>query len=273
MAPSPRVPIIRLLQPLDHPRIGSDSGYRSGGPRKVFDAQAEIIVTQRSAVPDTDTADRLAAHARRTGAKLLFDLDDDLLRVPASHPDAERLRPQSRVIRRMLGLADAVWVSTSGLAARLSKIRPDAIVMENRLDERIWLSTFDRRHHTGMIRSASFAWERPRHDRDFALIEPVLMPLKADYGDRISIDVLGMTRPRGLLPGLNRIGPSAQCHTILSRLRRLGEHGPAGLAYRPGSAARYAVQPEQVADQGAGIRGPWARHTGFRCARLPRIHR
>jgi hypothetical protein len=46
------------------------------------------------------------------------------------------------------------------------------------------------------------------HDRDFALIEPVLARLKADYGDRIVIDILGMTRTRQLSPGLNRIGPS-----------------------------------------------------------------
>ena len=31
------------------------------------------------------------------------------------------------------------------------------------------------------------------HDRDFAMIEPALTRLKAEYGDRIVIDVLGMT--------------------------------------------------------------------------------
>jgi hypothetical protein len=46
------------------------------------------------------------------------------------------------------------------------------------------------------------------HDRDFALIEPVLARLKTEYADRIVIDVLGMTGPRELTAGLNRIGPS-----------------------------------------------------------------
>jgi glycosyltransferase involved in cell wall biosynthesis len=45
-------------------------------------------------------------------------------------------------------------------------------------------------------------------DRDFALIEPALRRLKAEYGDRIIIDILGMTRRGELPPELNRIGPS-----------------------------------------------------------------
>ncbi len=44
------------------------------------------------------------------------------------------------------------------------------------------------------------------HDRDFALIEPALTRLKAEYDDRIIIDIVGMTTGDELAPGLNRIG-------------------------------------------------------------------
>jgi glycosyltransferase involved in cell wall biosynthesis len=198
---------IRLLQPLDHPAIGGGFEIVLADLASVFDYEADIIVTQRYAVADAATADRLAAHAKRVGARLLFDLDDDLLLVPASHPDATQLRPQAKGVRRMLALADAVWVSTQGLADRLSAIRPDAVVVENQLDERIWCGAD----------APSGAWDDPvrilcmgtaTHDRDFALIEPVLARLKADYGEQVVIDVLGVTRARKLAPGLNRIGPS-----------------------------------------------------------------
>ena len=43
---------------------------------------------------------------------------------------------------------------------------------------------------------------------DFAMIEPALLRLKAEYGQRIVIDVLGMTNRSELPPELNRIGPS-----------------------------------------------------------------
>jgi glycosyltransferase involved in cell wall biosynthesis len=197
---------IRLLQPLDHLAIGGGFDIILVDAETVFDYDADVIVTQRYAIPDVDMADRLAAHARRTGAKLLYDLDDDLLNIPGGHPDASALRPLAKVVRRMLTAADAVWVSTSGLAERLAPIRPDAIVMENRLDERIWTHTPGRNAY----------WDDPirilcmgttTHDRDFAMIEPALVRLKAEYGDRIVIDVLGMTHSE-LPAGLNRIGPS-----------------------------------------------------------------
>jgi GT2 family glycosyltransferase/glycosyltransferase involved in cell wall biosynthesis len=198
---------IRLLLPLDHPSIGGGFEITLADLETVFDYDADIIATQRYAIPDVETADRLGAHAKRTGATLLFDLDDDLLNIPATHPDARQLRPRAKAVRRMLTLADTVWVSTQGLAERLSSIRPDAVVIENLLDERIW---------TPATASAPY-WDDPvrilcmgtsTRDRDFAFIEPALTRLKAEYGHRIAIDVLGMTGPRELPPGLNRIGPS-----------------------------------------------------------------
>ncbi|HEY1412976.1 MAG TPA: glycosyltransferase, partial [Rhodopila sp.] len=198
---------IRLLLPLDHPSIGGAFDIVLADAETIFDCRADIIVTQRYAIQDEATASRLADHARRTGAKLLYDLDDDLLDIPDNHPDARTLQPFAPAVRRMLTVADAVWVSTQPLADRLAPIRSDAIVMENRLDERLW----------GAGPGPAPFWDDPvrilcmgtsSHDRDFALIEPVLLRLKADYGDRVEIDVLGMTVRSELPEELNRIGPS-----------------------------------------------------------------
>jgi hypothetical protein len=103
--------------------------------------------------------------------------------------------------------ADAVWVATQGLAECVASIRPDARVIETRLDERIW---------TAPPPQAPY-WDDPirilcmrntSRDDDFAMIEPVLVRLKAEYGDRIVVDMLGMTLPPRS-PGLNRSTPSA----------------------------------------------------------------
>ena len=80
--------------------------------KSVHDHDVDIIVTQRYALPDLEAVDALAAHARRTGAVLIYDLDDDLLNIPRNHPDAAELRPRAKIVRRMLDAADAVWVST-----------------------------------------------------------------------------------------------------------------------------------------------------------------
>jgi GT2 family glycosyltransferase len=197
---------IRLLQPLHHLAATGDFNLIVTTADTIFDYQAEVVVTQRFAMPDVAAVDRLAAHARNIGATLLFDLDDDLLAIPRNHPDAKLLRPQAAVARRMLDVADIVWLSTPGLAERLSSIRPDAVVMQNRLDERIWTTP------TAPLQDLPLrilCMGTPTHDRDVAMIQAALARLKAEYHDRVVIDIVGMTGRNDLPPGLNRIIPPA----------------------------------------------------------------
>ena len=54
---------------------------------------------------------RLAAHVRRAGVRLVYDLDDNLLERPAAGPTAA-------AVDRMVAAADAVWVATQGFRKR-----------------------------------------------------------------------------------------------------------------------------------------------------------
>jgi glycosyltransferase involved in cell wall biosynthesis len=192
---------IRLLQPLHHPAIASGFDVHVSTAETIYEEAADIIITQRYAIPDIATADRLAAHARSIGARLVYDLDDDLLNIPRTHPDARTLRPRAKTVRRMLEVADAVWVSTTALAA----IRPDAVVMPNGLDERIWIPPApSMQEHPVRILCMGTA----THDDDFALIEPALVRLKTEYDHRVSINILGVTTRYELPSGLDRIGMS-----------------------------------------------------------------
>jgi glycosyltransferase involved in cell wall biosynthesis len=207
-APTP-CGFIRIIQPLSHPAISGDFDVAIADHETVLEQPADIIVTQRFALPDRAAADRLAAHARATGASLVYDLDDDLLNIPKDHPDAAPLRPRSIVARHLLELADAVWVSTPGLAARLAPLRPDAVTVENRLDEHIWRYT----------PPSPPAFETPvrvfvmgttTHDQDFELILPALERIRADFGERVTVDIIGMTNRPDLPLGINRVTPTLQ---------------------------------------------------------------
>ena len=192
----------RLLQPLDHPAIGEGFEIVLVDIETVFDCAAEIVVTQRHAVPDAETADRLNAYVRRIGGSLVYDLDDDVLGMPRQSQEKQQ------AARRMLTVADAVWVSTQALADRMSAIRPDAEVVEDRLDERIWVAPPPPAPYwDDPIRILYFGSGTP--DDDLAMIEPALSRLVMDYGERISIDVLGMVRPLTAGRGLNGLSPSA----------------------------------------------------------------
>ena len=152
---------IRLLQPLDHPAIGGDLDIVLADADEALNYRADIIVTQRYAVPDLEAADALIRHCREHGITLLYDLDDDLRHIPRDHPDAELLRPRARVVSRLVRGADAVWVSTRSLAATLADLRDDVRVVENGLDERLWAAPPPpRRRARGRCASCSWAPRR-----------------------------------------------------------------------------------------------------------------
>jgi len=204
---------IRLLQPLDHPDIGGDMEIVMADVDTALRYRADVFVTHRGAVSDLASADALAAHARETGAKLLYDLDDDLLNIPPTHPDAAELRPLSKVVGRMIRNADHVWVSTEVLRSRLHAARKDVRVVANGLDERLW------RHQPIVLRDRLepvriLCMGTATHDSDFAIVEPVLQRLVAEFGYRVSIDMIGVTSRPDLPAWINRIsGPPNASHS------------------------------------------------------------
>jgi GT2 family glycosyltransferase/glycosyltransferase involved in cell wall biosynthesis len=207
-APTP-CGFIRVIQPLSHPAISSDFDVAIADHETALEQAADIIVTQRFALPDIAAADRLVAHAGAVGASLVYDLDDDLLNIPKNHPDAAVLRPLAKTAQHLLERADVVWVSTPSLAARVAPIRPDIVVIENRLDERIWRYTqpsppaFD-------TPVRIFVMGTTTHDQDFELILPALERIRADFGERVTVDILGMTNRLDLPLGINRVTQTLQ---------------------------------------------------------------
>ncbi len=205
---------IRLLQPLDHPAIGAGFDIVLADAREALRYRADIIATQRYAVPDIGAADALIAHCRGIGATLAYDLDDDLLHIPRDHSDALALRPKARMVQRLLRGAGAVFVSTPALAASLAPERREAVVVPNALDERLWADRPagvlpGRRGRGGPLRLLCMG--TATHAADFALIEPALARLKDTFGDRVMVDMLGFSPQADLPDWVNRLAmpPSA----------------------------------------------------------------
>jgi glycosyltransferase involved in cell wall biosynthesis len=196
---------IRLLQPLHHLAEAIGFDLLIGDLETALHDRADVIATQRYAVPDMASADALAAHARKTGATLLYDLDDDLLRVPADHPEADILRPRAKVVRRMLGLADQVWVSNDRLATGLRVAAGAVRIVANGLDERLWGEPpWPRVNRFGPVRLLYMG--TATHDADLALILPALGRIRQTFGDRVSVELMGVISG-GALPGWIRRVP------------------------------------------------------------------
>jgi glycosyltransferase involved in cell wall biosynthesis len=196
---------IRLLQPLDHPAIGGDFDIVLVDAEEALNYRADIIVTQRYAVPDLDAADALIRHCRRHGIALLYDLDDDLRHVPREHPDARLLRPLARVVSRLARGADAVWVSTPALAATLAELNGGVRVVENGLDERLWTAAAPPpTPRQGPVRILFMG--TATHDADFAIVEGALARLASVFAEHVSVELLGVSSRRDLPSWVNRIG-------------------------------------------------------------------
>ena len=218
---------IRLLQPLDHPAIvdglpGEASGVVSGGSHRPIDMvmaradelsrlRCDIVATQRYAIPDVEAADALAARCRETGARLLYDLDDDLLHIPRDHPEATVLRPHAKTVARMLHHADMVWASTPRLAETLRETRPAARprirVVPNGLDERLW--------GTPQAQSGSYPYPvrllfmgSATHGGDWAVVAPAMARLVAAFGPGVTFDMIGVVGPIALPNWVRRVSPS-----------------------------------------------------------------
>jgi GT2 family glycosyltransferase/glycosyltransferase involved in cell wall biosynthesis len=204
---------VRLLQPLSHPAIAADFDVQIVSANSALRERSDIVVTQRHAVADLDTAKMLVAHVQHMGATLLYDLDDDLLHVPRMHPDGQALRSKVQLVTYMVAHADAVWVSTKELADRLPATKRPPVVVPNGLDERLWDTTCSPRvTHGGPVRILYMG--TATHDADFAIIAPALARLKATFKDRVVIDVIGVTGSPINTSGITR--PSVPNQATLS---------------------------------------------------------
>ena len=184
---------IRLLQPLTHPSIATRVDTHVVDGREALRYKSDLLITQRTAVPDLAQAQALIDHCRRNGIKLVYDLDDDLMGIESSHPDWEQLRGLRSIILRLVEEAGSVQVATEMLRRKVRQFRPEARVVPNALDERIWtelspILLSDAVHPIRILYMGT-----PTHAQDLALIEPACRQLRSEFGRKIAFEILGVT--------------------------------------------------------------------------------
>jgi glycosyltransferase involved in cell wall biosynthesis/GT2 family glycosyltransferase len=196
---------IRLLQPLDHLSQIVPLDLVLADAQTALNYQADLIVTQGHAVTDPSQVAALAQHTRATGAKLVYDLDEDLLHVPRRQADPSERRRHIGAVQQMLRHADRVFVSTEALASRISGCRTDAVrVMPTALDERLWCNKpRPLPSHAGTVRILCLGADL--RDKDLALIIPALERIKREYTGRVSIDFVGLTTTDELPASMRRV--------------------------------------------------------------------
>ena len=198
---------IRLLRPLDHPAAGRGLAATIAAAETASRYRADVIVTQRHAVPTIAAAERLVAHAGRIGAALIYDLDDDLLSIPPEHPEAAELAPKAAVVEYLVRRADIVRTSTAALAERVAPLARAIQVVGNALDERIWpAERRGPRDHYGPVRILCMG--TTTHDADFVLLVSALTEIHRRFGDQIQVDLIGFVSGTSVPAWIRRVAPT-----------------------------------------------------------------
>lgn len=177
---------IRLLQPLTHPSI---EGRLYVTPAPVYYGQeAEIVVVDRGWRPDCtpQRAGELVRRVKQQGAKLVYQMDDDLLHLPGADEDAATKR---EIAALFLAAADGVIVPTPALRARYAAQNSQIVVVPNALDERLLVRRGAPPQPSAGVRLGYMGTHT--HDEDVALLLPALQRLAEMTPARLSLEIVG----------------------------------------------------------------------------------
>jgi len=183
---------LRLINPLNHPSVKNrlNASYSLNGylPEGRFDA----VMVQRRGWPDLTLirAQELVRTVRARGAKLIYDIDDDLL---CAHPipsvDAE-LASGRAVILFLAHEADLIISSTAPLAARMVTCPAPKRVWRNAIDERLLGKPAWTPLRPGKRQVVGYAGTQS-HLRDLLSVTESLRGTLMERADRVGLDFMG----------------------------------------------------------------------------------
>jgi GT2 family glycosyltransferase/Tfp pilus assembly protein PilF len=182
--------------------------------------RANIVVVQRGMAAHLPYS-VLRKAMPKSAARIVFELDDALTLVPATHEAAAyyaSVRPQ---LEEYLRNADLVTVSTPKLKELYSGLNERVEVLPNVIDADLWLPVVPKgqpRQKLAVLFSGTLT-----HQRDLALIEPAIQQIALEFADRVEFVFWG-NAPAGLsvLPNVRSLcGFTADYCGYAQRLKRL----------------------------------------------------
>lgn len=203
---------IRLHGYLDYLGSLGDIHFRSVLIEELQAYRPDIVIWHRTSVPTVREVDALTAIADFIGARLVYDLDDNLLDMD-DHGEGHAYRDLRSAVARSLQVAHAVWCSTGALAARVSRVAGGALsVLPNTLDPRIWtrVPPSTAGGEGGPAFRLLYMGTRT-HDQDFAFLCRVMASLEEKLPGRFRLTLVGVCQSAPIdAPWLELHGPPAE---------------------------------------------------------------
>lgn len=197
---------LRLFLPLTKPGVAQALTVHFTGIDDIDTYQTDVVITHRVALPKLRDVDKVFKFCRRTGAKWIFDLDDDLLALDASHSESGHYSQLKPIVLWAASYADQMWVSTPALAHSYHAIASDVVVVPNTLDHRIWRPrVVESTASNSPIRFVYMGTSTHKDDL-FTLIAPGFRKLISEFGGQVELDIIGV---------VNQADPEA-CWSVVS---------------------------------------------------------
>lgn len=152
----------------------------------------EVILWSRTAVPTAEGVATLQQIAASIKARLVYDLDDNLLAMD-DHPERDSYQGMIRAVRRSVDVADAVWCSTQRLTTLLGALNPGAVWMPNALDPVLWEAPapVERSWMPAGVLRVVYMGTRT-HDEDFALLASAIERVHRAHPGKIRLTLIGV---------------------------------------------------------------------------------
>jgi glycosyltransferase involved in cell wall biosynthesis len=183
---------IRLHAYFDALRQRGQLEYRVLFPEEIERFRPDVIAWHRIAVSDVEGLRQLTSLAESLDAKLLYDLDDNLLDMD-DHAEGDRYSYMREAVARSLKVADEVWCSTPTLAARVREVAPGAVhTLANSIDPTVWrpARALEASPETGPLRMLYMGTRT--HQLDYAFLSSVMERLQRTHAGAFLLTVIGI---------------------------------------------------------------------------------
>ena len=170
---------VRVLRRFYHPSVeqnfrpvvlDADRYMTADSPTRL-----DVALIQRTGVPPALTEDFLQRMDDQ-GIPIVLDLDDDIIGMPASHPDFDAFREWQEPLKRLAAGSNLITASTEALNRRLTDYNDNVVTLLNALDSELWFAPLepDRDGHSPRTDSDSFRllyFGSRTHGEDLHLLE------------------------------------------------------------------------------------------------------
>lgn len=225
---------IRLLSPLSHGSLGNKLNIKLvDGKNYNLRSNVDVVIVQRTAIPDMNTARRLVTEVREKNIKIFVDTDDAFGSLDKDHPQYREQVDRSESLRYIIEQADESWFSTKELS-NLYKTK-SSMVVYNTLDERIWRLIAEKTPKINQPKTGSplkiVYMGTVTHSNDFEMIRPTLEKLGRDYEGQFELSIVGVARGLEDAPWLKVLSPDSALYPEF--VEWLSRQGPFDIGISP----------------------------------------